>query len=84
MSPHGFAFKKAPIDSVWTAVASTGLDWRSFLHSHKLDAVVLEAESGNQTQIMFGKSLAASSKVILSQWEQRAFKSHAREAFVSI
>jgi cardiolipin synthase A/B len=33
--------KTALIDGVWATVGSTNLDWRSFLHNHELNAVVL-------------------------------------------
>jgi cardiolipin synthase len=36
--------KTALIDGVWATVGSTNLDWRSFLHNHELNAVVLGVE----------------------------------------
>ena len=45
--------KTALIDGVWATVGSTNLDWRSFLHNHELNAVVLGAEFGSQVQAMF-------------------------------
>jgi len=33
--------KTVLIDGVWATVGSTNLDWRSFLHNHELNAVVL-------------------------------------------
>ena len=38
--------KTALIDGVWATVGSTNLDWRSFLHNHELNAVVLGSEFG--------------------------------------
>ena len=38
--------KTALVDGVWATVGSTNLDWRSFLHNHELNAVVLGAEFG--------------------------------------
>jgi cardiolipin synthase A/B len=38
--------KTALIDGVWATVGSTNLDWRSFLHNHELNAVMLGAEFG--------------------------------------
>jgi cardiolipin synthase A/B len=63
--------KTALIDGVWATVGSTNLDWRSFLHNHELNAVVLGPEFGGQVQAMFDKDLAASDPVTLTQWEQR-------------
>ncbi len=63
--------KTALIDGVWATVGSTNLDWRSFLHNHELNAVVLGAEFGAQVQAMFDKDLAASEAITLEQWERR-------------
>jgi cardiolipin synthase len=63
--------KTALIDGVWATVGSTNLDWRSFLHNHELNAVVLGAEFGVQLQAMFDRDLAASDAITLDQWERR-------------
>jgi cardiolipin synthase A/B len=63
--------KTALVDGVWATVGSTNLDWRSFLHNHELNAVVLGAEFGHQVQAMFAKDLAASDAITLEQWERR-------------
>ena len=39
--------KTAVIDGVWSTVGSTNLDWRSFLHNHEVNAVVLGTEFGD-------------------------------------
>lgn len=64
--------KTVLVDGVWATVGSTNLDWRSFLHNHELNAVVLGAEFGSQMQAMFKKDLAASDAVTIEQWERRA------------
>jgi cardiolipin synthase A/B len=63
--------KTALIDGVWATVGSTNLDWRSFLHNHELNAVVLGVEFGQQLQAMFERDLAASDPVTLAQWQRR-------------
>ena len=63
--------KTALIDGVWATVGSTNLDWRSFLHNHELNAVVLGAEFGHQVQAMFDKDLAASDAITLERWQSR-------------
>ena len=52
--------KTALIDGVWATVGSTNLDWRSFLHNHELNAVVLGADFGQQVQAMFDQDQAGS------------------------
>jgi len=63
--------KTALVDGVWATVGSTNLDWRSFLHNHELNAVVLGAEFGAQVQAMFERDLAASTQITLAQWQRR-------------
>ena len=76
--------KTALIDGVWATVGSTNLNWRSFLHNHELNAVVLGAEFGNQVQTMFDKDLAASDEITLEQWDRRAINSRAKELFARV
>ena len=76
--------KTALIDGVWATVGSTNLDWRSFLHNHELNAVVLGAEFGQQVQTMFDKDPAASDAITLEQWEHRALQLRLKEWFAQV
>jgi cardiolipin synthase len=76
--------KTALIDGVWATVGSTNLDWRSFLHNHELNAVVLGAEFGAQVQAMFDADLAASDEITLAQWQRRPLSWRAKEAFARL
>lgn len=76
--------KTVLIDGVWATVGSTNLDWRSFLHNHELNAVVLGAEFGQQLQAMFAKDLAASDAIILAQWQNRSPCLRLKETFARI
>lgn len=73
--------KTALVDGVWATVGSTNLDWRSFLHNHELNAVVLGAAFGRQVQAMIDKDLAQSDAVTLTQWERRSIDLRLKEAF---
>jgi cardiolipin synthase len=73
--------KTALIDGVWATIGSTNLDWRSFLHNHELDAVVLGREFGGQVQAMFEKDLAASDAITLEQWQRRPLSVRLMETF---
>jgi cardiolipin synthase len=64
--------KTALVDGVWATVGSTNLDWRSFLHNHELNAVMLGADFGQQVQTMFDRDLAASNAIDLATWERRS------------
>ncbi len=76
--------KTALIDGVWATVGSTNLDWRSFLHNHELNAVVLGAGFGDQIQAMFAKDLAASDAITLEQWERRSLDLRLKEWFARV
>jgi len=76
--------KTALIDGVWATVGSTNLDWRSFLHNHELNAVVLGAEFGSQLQAMFERDLAASNPITLEQWRHRSLDLRVKELFARL
>jgi cardiolipin synthase len=76
--------KTALIDGVWATVGSTNLDWRSFLHNHELNAVVLGTEFGHQVQAMFAKDLAASDALTLYQWERRPLHLRVKELLARV
>ncbi len=76
--------KTALVDGVWATVGSTNLDWRSFLHNHELNAVVLGVEFGHQVQAMFEKDLAASDAITLEQWERRPLHLRLQESLSRI
>lgn len=71
--------KTALIDGVWTTVGSTNLDWRSFLHNHELNAVVLGREFGQEIQAMFDGDLAQSDAITLDSWQHRPMGMRVRE-----
>lgn len=73
--------KTVLIDGVWSTVGSTNLDWRSFLHNHELNAVVLGADFGRQMQAMFNADLAASVPITLEGWRRRTIDLRLKEWF---
>jgi cardiolipin synthase A/B len=73
--------KTALIDGVWATIGSTNLDWRSFLHNHEVNAVVLGAEFGAQVRSMFDRDLALSDTVTLAEWERRPIDLRIKELF---
>ena len=76
--------KTALIDGVWATVGSTNLDWRSFLHNHELNAVVLGVAFGHQVQAMFDKDLAASDAITLERWRGRPWSLRLKERLARI
>lgn len=73
--------KVALVDGVWATVGSTNLDWRSFLHNHELNAVVLGEAFGEQVQALFARDLSASKAVLLEDWLQRGLPLQLKEWF---
>jgi cardiolipin synthase len=73
--------KTALIDGVWATVGSTNLDWRSFLHNHELNAVVLGQEFGKQVRAMFEADLAAADAITLKEWERRPLQLRVKELY---
>jgi cardiolipin synthase len=71
--------KTALVDGVWATVGSTNLDWRSFLHNHELNAVVLGTGFGAQVQAMFDKDLAESDEITLAAWLRRPLSLRIKE-----
>ena len=75
--------KTVLVDGVWATVGSTNLDWRSFLHNHELNVVVLGTEFGAELQAMFARDLANSNAITLAQWERRPLHFRLQELFAS-
>ena len=71
--------KTTLIDGVWSAVGSTNLDWRSFLHNDEIDAVVLSASFGDQMRAAFQADLAQSQALTLEQWSHRGLTQRVQE-----
>lgn len=73
--------KTGSVDGVWSTVGSTNLDWRSFLHNHEVNAVVLGAEFAAQLQVLFDADLAQSRLVTLEDWKRRGLTPRFQEFF---
>jgi cardiolipin synthase len=73
--------KTGLIDGVWATVGSTNLDWRSFLHNHELNAVVLGSDFAGQLRAVFERDLAGSTEISLAQWERRGLDLRIKELF---
>ncbi len=71
--------KTTLIDGVWSAVGSTNLDWRSFLHNDEIDAIVLSASFGDQMRAAFQADLAQSQQLTLEKWSNRGLTARLQE-----
>ena len=73
--------KTMVIDGVWSAVGSSNMDLRSFLHNNEVNALVLGDDFGAQMEAMFQQDLAQSQKITLEEWRDRPFGQKFREWF---
>ena len=71
--------KTTLVDGVWSAVGSTNLDWRSFLHNDEIDAIVLSTSFGDQMRAAFQADLAQSEPVTLEKWSHRGLTQRLQE-----
>ena len=71
--------KTASIDSAWSTIGSTNLDWRSFLHNDELNAAILGRDFARQMDAMFAKDLAESDAIDLDRWKHRSLMLRLKE-----
>jgi cardiolipin synthase A/B len=76
--------KTTLIDGVWSAVGSTNLDRRSFLHNDEIDAIVLSASFGDQMRAAFQQDLRQSEPLTLDQWSHRGLWARLQEMSVGM
>jgi len=63
--------KTAAIDSHWSSVGSTNLDWRSFVHNYEADLVVEDADFARELERRFQLDLEASLPIDAGAWRKR-------------
>ncbi len=73
--------KTAVIDSVWSSVGSTNLDWRSFVHNYEADLIVYDAAFARELERLFQRDLTASVEVELEAWRRRGAGERLKEWF---
>jgi cardiolipin synthase len=71
--------KTAMIDSVWSTIGSTNLDWRSFTYNQEINAVVLGQDFGKQMRILFEKDMESSKLITLEDWRNRSITARIKE-----
>ena len=71
--------KTTLVDGVWSAVGSTNLDRRSFLHNDEIDAIVLSAAFGDRMRAAFQEDLRQSTPLTLEQWRHRGLWARLQE-----
>jgi cardiolipin synthase len=76
--------KTAVIDSVWSTIGSTNMDYWSLLSDDEVNAVVLSREFAVEMEKMFDKDLAESDQIQREEWKERPLLPRIREWFAHL
>ena len=76
--------KTAVIDGVWSTVGSSNMDWRSYLHNEEVNAVILGADFGRQSETVFEADLRDSVRVEREAWGQRSLDVRMKELMARV
>ena len=71
--------KTLVIDSIWSTVGSTNMDFWSFSTNDEVNAVILSREFAIEMEKMFATDLAQSDQIRWEDWEKRPLLSRIRE-----
>ena len=71
--------KTAVIDSRWSSVGSTNLDWRSFVHNSEADLIVEDAGFAREMEKRFQLDLEAATPIDPRTWRDRGVTSKVKE-----
>ncbi len=71
--------KTAVIDSRWSSVGSTNLDWRSFVHNYEADLIVYDAGFAQEMERHYRRDMAASVEIDAREWRNRGLAQKLRE-----
>jgi cardiolipin synthase len=63
--------KTAVVDSAWSSVGSTNLDWRSLVHNYEADLIVHDAPFARELERRFQLDMEAAVAVDREQWRKR-------------
>ena len=71
--------KTAVIDSQWSSVGSTNLDWRSFVHNYEADLIVEDAAFAREMEKRFRLDLEAATAIDPGAWRKRGATTRVKE-----
>ena len=76
--------KTAVIDSVWSTVGSTNMDFLSLLKNDEVNAIILSREFAGEMEGMFARDLADSKPIRREDWKRRPALPRVRDWFVNL
>jgi len=71
--------KTALIDSRWSSVGSTNLDWRSFVHNYEADLIVYGEDFAREMEQRFRLDVKAAKRIDADEWARRGAKQKLKE-----
>ena len=71
--------KTGMVDSVWSTIGSTNLDWRSFVNNYEINAVMLGQEFSGKMKALYEKDLGSSKLITLENWRSRSVLARLKE-----
>jgi cardiolipin synthase len=71
--------KTAVIDSAWSSIGSTNLDWRSFVHNYEADVIVYDAGFAREMEARFRRDVAAATRIDPAAWKLRGATEKVKE-----
>jgi cardiolipin synthase len=76
--------KTAVIDSAWSTVGSTNMDYWSLLNNDEVNAIVLSREFAAAMEKTYTKDIMESRQIKLETWSERPLSSKMREWFAHL
>jgi cardiolipin synthase len=73
--------KTLVIDSIWSTVGSTNMDFWSFSNNDEVNAVILNQDFAVEMEDMFARDLAESDQIRWEEWEKRPLSNKVKEWF---
>ena len=64
--------KTAVIDSTWSSVGSTNLDWRSFVHNYEADVIIYDGAFAGEMERRFQLDIEAATQIDSASWARRS------------
>jgi cardiolipin synthase len=71
--------KTCVVDSLWTTVGSSNLDWRSFLHNAEANLIVLDAALAQEMERAYAEDLARAREIARADWARRGWRQRLAE-----
>jgi cardiolipin synthase len=72
--------KTAVVDSVWSTVGSSNLDYRSFIHNDEANAIIIGDRFATQMEAMFRDDLRSAREVTRDAYRDRPWRERAIQA----